>query len=137
AAGLFVLFAFMGVQGVTTAVLPRRYAQRISPALQLAMFCLCLGLYLLQPMSADPGRIAEIQRAGVLTASPSYWFLGLFNVLSGSLVMTPLARAAAVAFAGTAALTAVALVLAYARTFHRLADEPDLTPYRTRLRWLP
>ena len=137
AAGLFVLFAFMGVQGVTTAALPRRYSQRISPALQLAMFCLCIGLYFLQPMAAGPGRIADVQRAGVLTASPSYWFLGLFNLLSGSPVMTSLAGAAVVAFFGAASLTAIALALAYLRTFRRIAGEPDITPRPPQLRWLP
>ncbi|MGV3518761.1 serine hydrolase domain-containing protein [Luteitalea sp.] len=137
AAGLFVLFAFMGVQGVAVAALPRRYSQRLSPALQLAMFCLCIGLYFLQPMAVGPGRIADIQRTGLLATSPSHWFLGLFHVLSGSPVMLPLAHAAAAAFAGAAALTAVALVLAYVRTFRRIASEPDITPGRTHRRWLP
>jgi hypothetical protein len=137
AAGLFVLFVSIGVQGLAVATLPRRYALRISPALQLAAFGTCVALYVLQPMTAGPGRIADIERAGVLTASPSYWFLGLFNALSGAPVMASLARAAAVAFVGATALTAAALLLAYVRGFSRIASEPDIAPRRTRQRWLP
>ena len=136
-AGLFVLFAIMGVQGIAAATLPRRIALRVSPALQLAIFCVCVALYFLQPMIVGPGKVADMQRAGALTASPSHWFLGLFNVLSGATMMTPLARAAALAFVGAVALTAIALALAYFRTYRRIAGEPDITPGRSRLRWLP
>jgi hypothetical protein len=52
-------------------------------------------------------------------------------------MMTPLARAAAVTFVGAVALTAIALALAYFRTYRRIAGEPDITPGRSRLRWLP
>lgn len=137
AAGLFVLFAVMGVQGLTMAMLPRRYAQRISPALQLAMFCLCVGLYFLQPMAAGPGTVASLQRGVALAASPSHWFLGLFNVLSGSPAMAPLARMAGAAFGGAVSLAAIALGLAYFRTFRRIAEEPDIAPGRRRAHWLP
>src|SRR5204863_491540 len=49
----------------------------------------------------------------------------------------PLARVAVAALGVSLAGMAIAYGLSYVRTLRRLAEEPDITPGVTRLRWLP
>jgi CubicO group peptidase (beta-lactamase class C family) len=93
-AGIFTLGLAMTVQGVVAAVLPRRYFLRVSSWLQLATFCLVVGTYFLQPMVIRPDVLRAAQSGGVFSASPSLWFLGMLQELSGSPALAPLAASA-------------------------------------------
>lgn len=137
AAAIFMFGLAAGVQGLAAALLPHRVFLRASSFLQLGAFFLIVAVYFLQPMRVSPVALLAAQRGGVFAASPSYWFLGLFQMLSGSAGLAPLARSAVAALGVSLAGTAIAYGLSYVRTLRRLAEEPDITPGVTRLRWLP
>jgi hypothetical protein len=128
AAGAFVLGLAITVQGVAAALLARRHFLRASAFLQLIAFVGIVGVYLLQPMAVRPG-------VG-LAWYPSYWFLGLFQALSGS---SPLAaaRSALIGLTLTAVGTAVVYALVMPRVLSQIAEDPDIVPAPTRVRWLP
>jgi hypothetical protein len=137
AAGVFIFGVAMTLQGVAAAVLPRRHFLRVSSLLQLAAFCVIVGVYLLQPMRVEPDGHLAILRQGLLSWSPSYWFLGLFQQLSGSTALAPLARNAWIGLGLAVSGAAMACALSYLRTLPRIAEEPDIAPAVTRVRWLP
>ena len=128
AAALFVFGAAAGVQGTAAALLPHRLFQRVSPLLQLMIFVAVVGGFFLQPMAVTPAALDAAQRGWWPLSSPSLWFLGLLQSLSGSPIMARLAGYAIAALAATLALAMVALRLAYIQTLRRLAEEPDLAP---------
>ena len=128
AAGLFVFAVTVGLQGLAAAVLPHRYFLRASTVLQLGVFCVVVTTYFLQPMMVTGSTIMDAQRATVFSSSPSYWFLGLFQAISGSPALTPLAGRAIVALL-VAVVTATGLcALSYVRTLRRLSEQPDIPP---------
>jgi hypothetical protein len=131
AAAMFVFGSAMGVQGVAAALLPHRYFLRVSSFLQLAAFGLIIGTYLLQPMFVRPLMFLSTP------ASPSFWFLGLLQSLSGSNALAPLARNAYLGLAAGLAIAALAYALSYVRTLRRIAEQPDIAPAVRRFRWLP
>jgi hypothetical protein len=137
AAGIFVCGAAMSVQGIAASLLPRRYFLRVSSLLQLAAFCLIVGVYCLQPIVIRPRVILAAQQGGFLASSPSYWFLGLFQALSGSPALAPLARSAWLGLGLAIVGSAAAYGLSYLRTLRRIAEQPDLAPSVARARWLP
>ena len=83
AAAVFLFCCVLGVQGVAAQLLPRRIFLRASGALQMAAFCLFVGVYFLQP--PFPGGDAIITAGGrnQLALLPSYWFLGVFHSSTG------------------------------------------------------
>ena len=137
AAGVFIFGLAMGVQGLAASLLPRRHFLRVSSLLQLGAFCLLVGVYLLQSFVVRPGAILTAQQGGVLSSSPSYWFLGLFQELNGSSALAPLADRAWAGLGLAVLGTAIAYALSYFRTLRRIAEQPDITPSVTRGRWLP
>ncbi len=136
-AGGFISCFVLGLQGLAAQLLPRRWFLRVSSLLQLAAFCLFVSGYLLQPIPVTPGAILAAQNHGPLYWSPSYWFLGLFQQLSGSPALAPLARRAWLGLAICVSLTATAYVLSYFRTLRKIAEEPDIVPSSRGLNWLP
>ena len=134
----FVFCSVLAVQGMA-GQLPRRWYLRLSPVLQIIVFCLILGTYFLQPGLSNPWAFAAPQNQHALACLPSYWFLGLFHFLNGA--ATPgvgaaaargaLGLAAAVAVAGTAYL------LAYVRSLRKIVEEPDIVPGGHGGIWLP
>ena len=112
---------------------------RVSSFLQLAAFCLFVCGYFLQPAFGGLASLTapEIQR--LLLWVPSYWFLGLFHQLNGSMhpLLLPLARRAWLGLAITTGGTAVAYTLSYLRTLRKIVEEPDITPGSRRFGWLP
>lgn len=137
AAGAFVFGVAISVQGIAAALLPRRHFLRMSSFLQLGLFCLIVGGYFLQPIAVRPGIAAELQQHGLLALSPSYWFLGLFQGLSGSTTLAPLAQRAWIGLGVVVFGAASAYALSYLRTLGRIAEEPDIAPAVARARWLP
>jgi len=136
AASVFIFGLAMSVQGAAAALLPRRHFLRVTSWLQLGAFCLVVGVYLLQPMRVEPDTTLAISR-GWLWWSPSYWFLGLFQELSGSTALAPLARRAWAGLGLAVLGTVAAYSWSYFRTLQRIAEEPDLAPAISRVRWLP
>jgi hypothetical protein len=61
---------------------------------------------------------------------PSYWFVGLYQQLSGSLhpALAPFARRAWVGLAVAFCATGVAYAASYLRTLRRIVEEPDIAP---------
>jgi CubicO group peptidase (beta-lactamase class C family) len=137
AAGVFIFGMAMSAQGLAASLLPRRHFLWVSPALQLGAFCLLVAGYLLQSFAVRPATILAAQQGSTLSSSPSYWFLGLFQELSGSTALAPLAGRAWAGLGLAVLGTALAYGLSYFRTIRRIAEQPDVTPSVTRMRWLP
>jgi len=137
-AGGFIFCSVLGVQGLAAQLLPRRQFLRLSAFLQLAAFCLFLSVYFLEPSLATPEDLTDPRNQRLLTWLPSYWFLGLFQELSGFThpAMVPLAWRALSGLAIAVLGTAVAYVLSYFRTLRKIIEEPDIMP-GSRLHWLP
>ena len=70
---------------------------------------------------------------------PSYWFLGVFQQLNGSMhpALAPLARRAWLGVAVSVSGTAVAYALSYFRTLRKIVEEPDIVPGSGGVHWLP
>ncbi len=134
----FVFCGVLTVQGVA-GQLPRRWYLRLSALLQIAVFCLILGTYFLQPRLSTPQAFAAARNQHALAWLPSYWYLGLFHALNGD--ATPGVPAAAWrAIAGLLAATVgagAAYMLAYFRTLPRIVEEPDIVPGARGGVWLP
>jgi CubicO group peptidase (beta-lactamase class C family) len=136
-AGVFMFGLAAGAQGLAAALFPRRIFLRVSSFLQLGAFGLIVGVYFLQPMMTTPSTLLSAQQGGALALLPSYWFLGLFQALTGSPALAPLARVAWTALAMSVSGMAIAYGLSYVRTLRRIAEEPDIAPGVARFRWLP
>jgi len=95
AAGAFVFGVLLGFQGLA-AQLPRKLFLRASAFLQLAAFGLLVVGYFLIPTWDTPRMLSDPAHQHLLAWMPSYWFLGLFQALNGSMhpVMAPLASRA-------------------------------------------
>ncbi|MEO6805737.1 MAG: hypothetical protein ABI286_07315 [Edaphobacter sp.] len=136
-AGLFMFCCVLGVQGVTSLVLPRQLFLRLSALLQVAAFFLFFGVYILEPSLQVPRALALPENLKQLTSLPSYWFFGLFQQLNGSMLpeFALLARRAweglAVAICGGVA----SVLLAYFQTMQKVVEEPDIMPGVHRIGW--
>ena len=137
AAGTFLFCCVLGVQGLAAQILPRRWFLRASSGLQLVAFAVIVGVYFTQPMFATPFDLVAAQGRGLLSWSPSYWFLGFMQQMSGSPALAPLARRAWIGLAAVVSVTAVAYALSYFRTLRKIVEEPDILPGNSGLRWLP
>jgi hypothetical protein len=136
-AGAFIFCCALGLQGIAAQFLPRRVFLRASSSLQLTAFCIIVTFYMLQPLMPTMSDLDAANGGGVLGWSPSYWFLGLFQQLSGSPALGSLARRAWLGLAATVSLTALAYLLCYRRTLRKIVEEPDIVPSRRGGVWLP
>jgi hypothetical protein len=138
AGAAFVFCGILAVQGLA-GQLPRRWYLRLSAVLQIAVFCLVLGTYFLQPSLSNPWAFAAAENQHALAWLPSYWYLGLFHALNGG--ATPgVAAAASRAALGLVAAglgAATAYLLAYLRSFRKIVEEPDIVPGARGGVWLP
>jgi hypothetical protein len=138
-AGAFNFACVLGVQGVAAQLLPRRYFLRLSAFLQIAAFCLFVSMYFLEPALATPRAFAAPRNQRELAWLPSYWFLGFFHQLNGSLdpALAPLARRAWIGLAVAIGATAVTYALSYLRTLRKIVEEPDIVAGSRGINWLP
>jgi hypothetical protein len=138
AAGAFIFCCVLGVQGLA-AQLPRRLFLRLSAVLQIAAFCLVVSVYFLQPSLATPQALSAAKNQHALAWLPSYWFLGLFQALNGSMhpAMAPLARRAFVGLIVAVFGAGAAFLLSYFRTLRKIVEEPDIVPGVRGVNWLP
>jgi CubicO group peptidase (beta-lactamase class C family) len=135
AAGAFTFCCVLGLQGLAAQLLPRRLFLRVSSLLQLAAFSLFISVYFLQP--APQSLILEGKDLWWLKWLPSYWFLGLFQQLTGSPALAVLARRAWMGLAIAVCGTAVAYLLSYLRTLRQIVEEPDIVSRARVASWLP
>jgi len=136
AAGVFIFCCVLSLQGFSALLLPRRWSLRASAFLQLAVFCLLVTGYFLQrsPITV----LWTGSRQPWISWIPSYWFVGLYQQLSGSLhpALAPFAQRAWIGLAVAVAATGGAYAASYFRTIRKILEQPDISPgYRTG--WLP
>ncbi len=142
-AGAFIFCSVLGVQGLAAYMLSRRRFLRLSAFLQMAAFCLFVSVYFLQPALAMPKALAAPENQRLLAWLPSYWFLGLFQQLSGSLnesvqpAMITLAQRAWIGLGIAVFASSAAFLLSYFRTLRKIVEEPDIMPGARRLKWSP
>lgn len=139
AAGIFIYCVLLAIQGVAAQFLPRRLFLRASGFLQMAAFCLLVCAYFLEPPVDSLKMLVAPQNRHVLRWLPSYWFLGLFHQLNGSMhpALAPLARRAWMGLAVAAVAATGAYALSYMRTMRQIVEEPDIAPSLRGFRWLP
>jgi len=136
-AGWFMFCCVLGTQGVTSLVLPRQQFLRLSALLQAGAFFLFFGVYMLEPSLEAPKALAAPENQRLLACLPSYWFLGLFQQLNGSMFpeFAPMARRAWVGLAIAVCGGVASVLLAYFRTMGKIVEEPDIVPGTHRMNW--
>ena len=137
AAGAFLYCCVLSLQGITAQLLPRAWFLRVSSFLQLACFSVFVsGYFVLKPPQYA---LIEGARQPLLAWVPTYWFVGLFQQLNGTLhpSMRPLAERAWLGLAAAMAVTAVAYGLSYLRTMRQIVESPDIVPVSRGGAWLP
>lgn len=136
AAAIFTFCCILGLQGLAAQALPRRWYLRASGFLQLAVFCLLVCGYFLQqsPLGVLIAGSSQPWRSWI----PSYWFVGLYQQLSGSLhpALAPFALRAWIGLFVALSATAIAYAASYVRTLRQIVEEPDIAP-ALRSGWLP
>jgi hypothetical protein len=139
AAGAFVYFGLLAVQGLAAQILPRRLFLRLSGWLQLTAFCMFVAVYFLEP---GVGGLVVLMASPIrrwVVCVPSYWFLGLFHELNGSMhpVLGPLASWAWIALGASAFVAAAAHALSWMRTLRQIVEQPEISSGPRSVRWLP
>ncbi len=133
AAGSFVLFCVLLAHGASSLLLPRQLFLRASGWLQMTGLALVLADYVLEPSLESLPALTDPRNQHLLHMLPSYWFLGLFQELNGTMLpaFTTLARLSlmGLAIAGTGAL--IAVLMTFARTIPKIVDEPEIQPRRS------
>jgi len=130
AAGVFVFSALLAMQGLAAQVVSYAVFLRLSSFLQLTGFFAILGIFFLTPPLASVKALADPANRRILEFLPSFWFLGLFHRLNGSMhaVFVPLAaraiRNTAIAFT----VAAASYALAYFRQVRKIVEQPDIAP---------
>ncbi len=138
-AGIFLFGSVLAVQSLAAQILPRRLFLRFSAVLQLVAFCLFLSVYFLEPSLTTPKALTAPENQGILAWLPTYWFLGFFHQLNGSMhpALVPLARRAWIGLFLAVFGTGATLLLAYYRTLKKIVEEPDIIPGSRRAGWSP
>ena len=139
AAGAFMFCSVLAAQGLAALLLPRQQFLRMSALLQVAAFCLFVGVYILEPSLEAPRLLAAPENQRLLAWLPTYWFFGLFQQLNGSMLpaFVPLARRAWIGFAVAAFAAGATLLLSYFRTLRQTVEEPDILPGSRKRHWSP
>lgn len=138
-AAAFMFGCVLGIQGAASLLLPRQQFLRLSAVLQVAAFFLFLGVYILEPSLEATKALAAPENQRLLAWLPSYWFLGLFQQLNGSMLpaFAPLARRAWIGLALAIFGGGASVLMAYVRTMRKIVEEPDIVPGAHRAKWSP
>ncbi|MCC6263212.1 MAG: hypothetical protein IT169_06505 [Bryobacterales bacterium] len=138
-AGLFVYGSVISLQAVASWLLPRLWFLRVAALLQLLVFCSLVCVYVLQPTLTTPAALGSPKNEVALAWLPSYWFLGWFQHLNGTMpdVMGKLAERAWAALAGMLCFSAAAYSVTYARLMRQIVEMPDILPGAGRFGWFP
>jgi hypothetical protein len=132
-AATFIFCCVLCLQGAAALLLPWQMFLRLSSLLQVCAFTLLLGGYLLEPSLESIPALTAPANQGLLKHLPSYWFLGLFQQLNGSM-QPAFALLAARAWTGLIIAATLALMLLSSAWFWRLqraVEQPDILPGRT------
>jgi hypothetical protein len=129
----------LAVQGAASQLLPRQQFLRLSALLQVAAFFLFFGVYILEPSLEGPRALVAPENQRLLTWLPSYWFLGLFQQLNGSMLpaFAPLVKRAWIGLAMAVFGGGASVLMAYLRTMGRIVEEPDIMPGAHKTAWSP
>jgi hypothetical protein len=124
----------LAVQGLVANLLPRQVFLRVSAFLQAGALCGLLSVYFLEPSFYSVKALTAPGNQRALAWLPSYWFLGLFQQLNGSMVgigqpaMAPLAHRAWMGLGIAAVWAGVAMVLAYFRMMPKIVEQAEIQP---------
>lgn len=138
-AGVFMFCCVLGLQGVVSQFLPRQQFLRLSALLQVAAFFLFFGVYILEPSLEAPKALVAPENQRLLAWLPSYWFLGLFQQLNGSMLpaFAPLVKRAWAGLAVSIFGGGASVLMAYLRTMGKIVEEPDILPLAPQANWSP
>lgn len=139
AAGVFVFSCVLAAQGIVAQVFSRRLFLRISSLLQVIAFAVFLSVYFLEPVFATPAALSDPRNYNILNLLPDYWFLGLFQLLNGSVhpSVALLVKRALIRLGLAILVAGLVFLLAYIRTIRKIVEEPDITPGAWGWRRLP
>ncbi|HXP09304.1 MAG TPA: hypothetical protein VN828_12445 [Acidobacteriaceae bacterium] len=139
AASIFIFCCVLCLQGAAALLLPWQLFLRLSSLLQVCAFTLLLGGYLLEPSLESIPALSAAANQGLLKHLPSYWFLGLFQQLNGSMqpVFVPLAARAWKGLIIAATLAFTLLLSAWFWRLQRAVEQPDILPGRSSVSRLP
>jgi hypothetical protein len=132
AGAIFIFCSVLCLQGTAALVLPRQLFLRVSSLLQVVAFTTLFAGYLLEPSLESIAALTNISNQRLLNCLPSYWLLGFFQQLNGTMrpAFVPLAKRAWIAFL-VAFLSAMALLLlAWVLKLRRVVEQPDIVPAR-------
>jgi hypothetical protein len=135
----FSVFTVLAFQGLASTLMPRQLFLRLSPFLQAALLSLFVSVYFLEPSLESPEALASPQNQRLLECLPSYWFLAIFNQLSGSVhpALAPLEKKGWIGIAVAAFGACAALLLYYFRNMQALVEQPDILPSARSVSWWP
>jgi hypothetical protein len=139
AAAAFIFCSVLALQSVTAQLLPRQLFLRLSAILQVVAVCLFLGVYLLEPSLESITALTAPENQRLLAWSPTYWFLGLFQQLNGSMqpAFAPLATRAKFGLIAAVVIATASTLFSYLRTLRKTIEEPDILPAARRTLWSP
>jgi len=139
AATLFLYGAVLSFQGLMALVLPRRLFMQLSAFLQLCAFGIFIAVYFLEPALGTVPELLAPQNRHVLSISPQFWFLAMFNQINGSLPheLHWVAQRAWIALGMVIAGASISLLLSYLRTMKKTIEAPDLLPGTRGVHWTP
>lgn len=137
AAGLFVFFSLVAVQGVLLNLLPTRYFHRVSLFIQggLLITLLCS----LPLVFSVPNLYPEMdRRPGWAMQAPPFWFLGIHQVITGNKepFATALARLGIAGPAGAALAAVVTYLWSYRRHRVRVLESESSAKESSEQGWL-
>jgi len=139
AAAVFVFGCTLVIRGAAAQLLPRQIFLHVSALLQGLCFCLFLTMYFLEPSLESYADRSAAANQHVLACLPTYWFLGLFQQLNGTMdpAFQPFAKRAWIGLVVTIIAAGAAIFLAYFRSLRKLVEEPEMLPRSHRPGWSP
>jgi hypothetical protein len=135
AAGVFLFCFVLCVQWAASQLLPRQLFLRLSAILQVALFCLFLCVYVLEPSLESVAALTAVENQRLLAWLPTYWFLGLFQWLNGSMrpEFASLAARASIGLAVAVAGATTAYLFSYLHMLRKIIEQPDIQPGSRRI----
>lgn len=140
AAGAFVFFTLLGLQGLLVCVLGYRVFQRVSSYAQIVAFLVILAAFFLIPSVRHPRALAAPENQVLAESIPLFWFVALYETLLGSgdwLLGTgdPELRAIAVravwGLAASGLFACVTYGIGYARHVRKVIEQSDFIAGRS------
>ena len=128
--GFFIFASVLTLQGIAANLLPRQWFLRLSALLQAIILSGVLITYFLEPSMESRAALAAAANHHLLAWLPTYWFLGLFQQLNGSLApeFVWLAHRAWIATAMAGVGAATSILLAYTRLTPKIVEQPEIVP---------